>query len=314
LYLIAEAFLSQNVIVIQKNPRYPVISMAPQLQKTPIRVTLPEFGISAFTSRHASDFRMPEISNEYDKLCFVDAGAGDLVFSGKKISIRAGTILHIPSEMRHQFVDNADAPLTLSVLCIDPASLTDVADREIWDEFVELLPVDRQFSVANAYFETEVRRLFRSLILELGQQRVGRDIMVRALAVQLLVMTRRILEEQSLGQRHQPSPAFLSSIAEVDDRFADLLQIRELAERAGMCYRSYTETFRRYKGMTVTQYITQRRLEFSQRRMLETGDILGSALASGFRDLSHFYRIFKRHIGRTPREYIRLNNIATSQT
>jgi AraC-like DNA-binding protein len=288
--------------------------MAHELQKTPVCVTLPEFGISAFTSRHASDFRMPEIANEYDKLCFVDAGAGDLVFSGKKMAIRAGSILHIPSEVKHQFVDNADAPLTLSVLCIDPASLTDVADRQVWDQFVELLPMGRQFSVSNAYFETEVRRLFRSLILELGQHRVGRDTMVRALAVQLLVITRRILEEQSGEQQHQPSPSFLSSIAEVDDRFADSLQIKDLAARAGMCYRSYTETFRRYKGMTVTQYITQRRLEFSQRRMLETGDILGSALASGFRDLSHFYRIFKRHIGRTPREYIRLNNIASSQT
>jgi AraC-like DNA-binding protein len=288
--------------------------MTHQLQKAPVRVTLPEFGISAFTSRHASDFRMPEIANEYDKLCFVDAGAGDLIYSGKKMSIRAGSILHIPSEVKHQFVDNADEPLTLSVLCIDPASLTDVADRQVWDQFVELLPMGRQFSVSNAYFETEVRRLFRSLILELGQHRVGRDTMVRALAVQLLVITRRILEEQSGGQQHQPSPSFLSSIAEVDDRFADSLQIKDLAARAGMCYRSYTETFRRYKGMTVTQYITQRRLEFSQRRMLETGDILGSALASGFRDLSHFYRIFKRHIGRTPREYIRLNNIATSQT
>lgn len=286
--------------------------MAHPLQKTPVRVTLPKFGISAFTSRHAADFRMPEIANEYDKLCFVDDGVGDLIYIGKKMSIRAGGILHIPSEVRHQFVDNADAPLTLSVLCIDPTSLTAVADRQVWDQFVKLLPMGRQFSVSNAYFEAEVRRLFRSLILELGQHRVGRDAMVHALAVQLLVITRRILEEQSGGQQHQPSPSFLSSIAEVDDRFADSLQIKDLAARAGMCYRSYTETFRRYKGMTVTQYITQRRLEFSQRRMLETGDILGSALASGFRDLSHFYRIFKRHIGRTPREYIQLNNIPTT--
>jgi AraC-like DNA-binding protein len=288
--------------------------MTHHLQNAPVRVTLPEFGISAFTSRHASDFRMTEISNEYDKLGFVDAGAGDLIYSGRKMAIKAGSILHIPSGVRHQFVDNADSPLTLSVLCIDPTSLTKVADRQIWDQFVEFLPMGRQFSVSNAYFETEVRRLFRSLILELGQHRVGREPMVHALAVQLLVVARRILEEQAAGQRHQPSAAFLSSIAEVDDRFADSLPIKDLAERAGMCYRSYTETFRRYKGMTVTQYITQRRLEFSQRRMLETGDILGSALASGFRDLSHFYRIFKRHIGRTPREYIRVNNIATSQT
>jgi AraC-like DNA-binding protein len=283
--------------------------MSIKLRKVPVPVSLPAFGISAFTSRHAADFRMPEVSHSYDKLCFVEAGSGALKHDAGVLKVAAGSVLRVPAHACHRFVDRAGAPLTLSVLCIDQQVMASPENRELWSQIVLHLPIGQQVAVANAYFESELRRLFRSIVLELGQERVGRVSMIHSLTVQLVVFIRRIIDEHVASHPSKPSQGFLTSVAEIDDRFADALQIKDLARRAGMCYRSYTEIFRRYKGMTVTQYITQRRLEFSQRLMLETGDIMGSALASGFRDLSHFYRIFKRHIGRTPLEYIRLHSI-----
>jgi AraC-like DNA-binding protein len=282
--------------------------MAIVLRKVPVPVSLPAFGISAFTSRHAADFRMPEVSHSYDKLCFVEAGSGVLKYDAGVLNVAAGSILRVPAYASHHFVDSVGAPMTLSVLCINQHVMASPDDCQLWNQIVSHLPIGRQVAVANAYFESELRRLFRSIVLEFGQERLGRNAMIHSLTVQLVVLVRRIVEEQLANHQSKPSQGFLSSVAEIDERFADALQIKDLARRAGMCYRSYTEGFRLYKGMTVTQYITQRRLEFSQRLMLETGDIMGSALASGFRDLSHFYRIFKRHIGRTPLEYIRLHS------
>jgi AraC-like DNA-binding protein/mannose-6-phosphate isomerase-like protein (cupin superfamily) len=278
-----------------------------KLRRIPVPVSLPPFGISAFTSRHAADFRMPEVSHSFDKLCFVEAGSGVLDYGTGVLNLEAGSLLLVPAHTSHRFVDCVKAPMTLSVLCINQQVMASPDDRDLWRQVASHLPMGRRVAVSNVYFEGEVLRLFRSIILELGQERVGRNAMIHSLTVQLLVLIRRIIEEQLASPQLQPSHGFLSSVAEIDDRFAQALKIKDLAQRAGMCYRSYTESFRRYKGMTVTQYITQRRLEFSQRRMLETGDIMGSALASGFHDLGHFYRIFKRHIGRTPLEYIRLN-------
>jgi AraC-like DNA-binding protein len=277
-------------------------------RRTPVVVSMPPLGISAFTSRHASEFRMPEMSHSFEKICLVEAGSGELQYGTERLGIATGFILRVPAQQQHRFVDFFDSPMTLSVLCVETSAMASPLEVvELWQELVGLMPIGKPLLVPNAYLESELRRLFRCITLELGLARAGREAVLFALAIQLLVLLRRIAEDQPTCRVQQPSPAFLSSVAELEDRFADPLQIKELAKCAGMCYRSYTENFRRHKGMTVTQYITQRRIEFSQRRMIETGDILGSALESGFRDLSHFYRIFKRYVGHTPLEFIRFN-------
>ena len=252
---------------------------------------------------------MPEMTHPFEKLCLVEAGVGELQYGAERIEIATGLILRVPAHSPHRFVDYSGAPMTLSILCVESKTMSapkNVAD--LWREIVNLLPLGKPSLVTNVYQKSEIRRLFRAITLELGQVRVSREAAVFALAIQLIALMRRIAEDQPLCRTHEPSAAFLASVAELDDRFADAMPIKDLADRAGMCYRSYTEYFRRYKGMTVTQYVTQRRIEFSQRRMIETGDILGSALESGFRDLSHFYRIFKRYVGHTPLEFIRVHS------
>jgi AraC-like DNA-binding protein len=173
------------------------------------------------------------------------------------------------------------------------------------------MSLGKRLPIPNAYWKDEYRRVFRSIILELGHSRIGREAAVLALAVQLVILIRRSADNHVEHRAPRLSAAFISTVAELDDRFADGLQIRDLADKAGMCYRSYTDNFRRYKGMTVTQYLTHRRIEFSKRRMVETRDILGSALEAGFGDLSHFYRVFKRLVGRTPQDFIRQQTNAT---
>ena len=127
--------------------------------------------------------------------------------------------------------------------------------------------------------------------------------MIQAHALHLTVLLRRAAERSRPSQQGD-GVGFAASLAALDDRLLEPLRIRDLAELAGMSYRSYTEHFRRHKGVTVTQYVTQRRIEFAKRRMLETRSILGSALEAGFRDASHFYRVFKRTTGQTPQAFL----------
>jgi AraC-like DNA-binding protein/mannose-6-phosphate isomerase-like protein (cupin superfamily) len=276
-------------------------------RNSPVLVTMPPFGISAFTSRHASDFRMPTMSHGFGKLCWVESGRGEFIFHDQRVPIGKGTLLVVPGELQHRFVDAHDAPLTLTILCVELVTLErQSAFVDAWKRLNELLTLGEILEIPNSYWDAEIQRLFRAIMLELGQTREGREAMVIAFSMQLIILVSRIATDRySVSKHNQLSPAFLASVTELEDRFADTLQISDLARRAGMCYRSYTENFRRYKGMTVTQYITQRRVEFSQRRMVETGDIMGSALEAGFGDLSHFYRTFKRHVGHTPLEFIR---------
>jgi len=282
--------------------------MITRRQHAPVFVSLPSFGISAFTSRHAPDFYMPAATHAFEKICFVEDGCGELQNADGAVEIEQGAIIRVPAELRHRFVDRPGSPMTLSVLCISPSALSALPTAtHLWRELLDRMPHGRRLQVSNSYIAAEYRRLFRSIVLELGHNRIGREAAVLAIATQLIVLVLRTADDHSPPNTSRVSIAFVSSIGELDGRFSELLRISELAEKAGMSYRAYTENFRRYKGMTVTQYVTQRRIEFAKQRMAETGDILGSALESGFGDLSHFYRVFKRQVGYTPQEFIRIH-------
>ncbi|MFL5263636.1 MAG: helix-turn-helix domain-containing protein, partial [Anaeromyxobacteraceae bacterium] len=60
----------------------------------------------------------------------------------------------------------------------------------------------------------------------------------------------------------------------------------------------------RRTGQTVTQYLAERRVDYAKRLMLETDDILFASAEAGFGDLTHFYRVFKRLTGLTPKQFI----------
>ena len=50
------------------------------------------------------------------------------------------------------------------------------------------------------------------------------------------------------------------------------------------------------------QYLSERRVAYAQERLRQTGQIMYAAVAAGFSDVTHFYRVFKRMTGMTLEE------------
>ena len=84
-----------------------------------------------------------------------------------------------------------------------------------------------------------------------------------------------------------------------------------IADVAASCYFSeyhFMRFFKKYVGMSCFDYIKNYRLEKAA-ELLESGDtsILDASLASGFHNLSYFYREFKEKYGMTPKEWVKRN-------
>jgi AraC family transcriptional regulator len=88
------------------------------------------------------------------------------------------------------------------------------------------------------------------------------------------------------------------------DRFQENLGLAEIAAEVGVHPVYLASTFRRHFGQTVGDYLRRLRVEFACKQ-LTTGraPLAEIALAAGFTDQSHFGRVFKRHLGTTPRAY-----------
>ena len=89
----------------------------------------------------------------------------------------------------------------------------------------------------------------------------------------------------------------------LDDHLAHPGCVAELAARAGLSYRAFTNQVRRLTGERVLGRILRLRLERSA-LLLRTGmPVIDAALACGFGDLSGYYRHFRTHFSMTPGAY-----------
>lgn len=92
----------------------------------------------------------------------------------------------------------------------------------------------------------------------------------------------------------------------VSERYREALSIPDIARELRVSRTHVMRQFRKIAGLTVLEYVTQRRVSCAQRLMITTDEnILDIALASGFGSLAQFYACFKRIVGQSPARYRR---------
>lgn len=86
------------------------------------------------------------------------------------------------------------------------------------------------------------------------------------------------------------------------DHFADAeLTQSTVADTFGISIYSLSRLFKNQVGIGFSEYVTGKRLEFSQRQLLLTNDSISDiARASGFLNANYFSRLFKSHFGVSP--------------
>lgn len=88
------------------------------------------------------------------------------------------------------------------------------------------------------------------------------------------------------------------------EKFTENISHREMATQAHMAPASFSRLFLRTTAKTFTQFVTEVRLGHACRLLRESDDTIAEiAFASGFSNLAHFNRMFRRHHRRSPREY-----------
>ena len=275
-------------------------------RKRPHRVHLGDRGIYIFESRHSPEFRMELVAQEFHHLYVVREGRGFIETERERLPVRENQLVYVPPHVAQRPVDDPDHPLTLIILCFYESVFGGCASAaESLRLFRRSFPAVTPFKVADNYTRLEVRSRFKAIFMEQMRQKEGSHAVILSQLIELLVfLSRTYAEHATLSPADPGAAAFAGSLRYLDEHFDRPVRIGELAELANMSYRSYTEQFRRRTGRTVTQYLAGRRVEYAQRVLRETDDILFAAAEAGFGDLTHFYRVFKKLTGLTPRQFI----------
>jgi AraC-like DNA-binding protein len=186
------------------------------------------------------------------------------------------------------------------LLCLGIEFVDDQADvGEVWRT---LLQARGGSVILGAWGQRRLENLFRHGLLEQTMAQPGWGIAVKSAAAQILVQLARVRTEKRAGDAEQ-RVAFVAR--EMEESLFDEWDLDRAAARAGMSRRAFSARFRAQTGHTFLERITELRLKHAA-QLLQQGNhsIIGAAFASGYHDLSHFYRLFRARYHMTPKMWV----------
>ena len=124
----------------------------------------------------------------------------------------------------------------------------------------------------------------------------------------MIVSINRIYEHVSAtDQLDSTNPTFarIQKVADyISKHFYEPISIASMAKMACLSIRQFTNQFKAVNGVTFTQYLHYQRIHFAQQMLADTDQkIVTICFESGFNDLAHFYRVFKKMTKISPRKY-----------
>ncbi len=100
--------------------------------------------------------------------------------------------------------------------------------------------------------------------------------------------------------------AILKAIRYIDEHLDETLSLAAVARVAGMSKFHFCRQFRNATGLLFREYLARRRIARAKELMQETGRRITEIFHYvGFKDMSHFGRVFRRLEGQLPSEYRR---------
>jgi len=270
----------------------------------PAYLPLPESGIRVFESHHSANFAMDFRRFSHHKLCWIPVGRGALEFSTSRLPLGKDELLLIPAGDEHRFVDNPAAPLTLvfvffSEQVVQESKALQLILPPLFERFQSPYPVVRMLN----YKRRAVRDIFKRMLLEQSRGGCAGTALLHVGLVDLLVHLLRG-DPASKTASVSRQQALDGTLEYIEDSFHTPIRVKDLAEMCGISSRRYSDLFKQRTGKTVVQFLSERRVAYAQERLRETGQIMYAAVAAGFSDVTHFYRVFKRMTGMTPGEYV----------
>lgn len=266
-----------------------------QGQTSPVEVRFRERGYALLESHHEEGFFMDWRGDSFPKVLMFVGGEGILEMESASFAIRAPMVYVIPQKQKHRIVDAAGKPLSVYGICLKEPPFPS-------ESLVE--------AVCGGFrMENDPRRMqrieewLRQLMAEERQQpRDFEDAQQCLISWILLELARAPKNEafQVADSRHRVE----TYIVALETEFWKNEDMDTVARTLGLSRRRFTQLFRELAGESWQKRVSGLRMRYAADLLKSSSiSIRSIAFECGYKDLSHFYRVFKQVHGMSPGQF-----------
>jgi len=226
----------------------------------------------------------------------------------ERMVLREGDIALFGSSEPHTTMQSTDGDTSQLVFQIDLRNYWDTSTLNNMQMFSEVI---RPLSSLNYIYREnrEVRDHTAALILdiyrEMNECTLGYELAVssRIKAMLLLLLrndTRKVLNMNDNRLIGKLRPA----VDYVEANLSEKLSVAEISGRLNMSYTHFIKTFKKAVGMSFTDFVVYKRIKKAEQLLLTSdASIAEVAVSVGISNLGHFYDMFRRMNGCSPKQF-----------
>ncbi|MEE1115154.1 MAG: AraC family transcriptional regulator [Eubacterium sp.] len=227
-----------------------------------------------------------------------ESGRGTLHYEGKTHTLDAGSVVLINCMEHHRYACMKGEDWVFTWLHFNGPTALGYYEEILRSGF-------RTFRDSK---EAEIGSLMRDILARTGD----RDLSTEAVLSQQIVSLLTLLLTQSMdsggegtaGALRHASPYVSKAVKICEHRFAEPLSLDEIAAEVGISKFYLAREFTRCIGMPLNEYLITARLNYAKEQLRYTGrPVADIAVDAGFRQVSHFISLFKKHEKTTPLQY-----------
>ncbi|MBQ9605684.1 MAG: helix-turn-helix domain-containing protein [Lachnospiraceae bacterium] len=247
--------------------------------------------------------------HDFCEITHVQSGFGIYYINGTEYEVEPGDIIIFNQVEPHGWVVT-ERTMEVLVLTFAPEVVADPAES-FYDEYL------KPFLYLGSHFQnlissmddktTDIYDIMEDIAREARHREKGYEGMIRSDILRILVLLMRHYEKDgepldiNLNEKKRSMKRLERAIYYINSHYMDQITLEEVAALAYMSPNYFSSYFKNVTNRNFSEYLTMLRLNRVQELFMTTDRTVASiAMECGFRNMSNFYRLYKKHIGPLP--------------
>lgn len=248
--------------------------------------------------------------HSYFEITYVRKGKGRYFVNGQEYTMDEGDIIIFNNVEPHGWT-LLEEDMHLLVMIFSPEFIAEKMsyfDHEYLKPFVERGSNFKNRIGADETVSHEIRKGIREIFLEWKERKVGYHLMIKSNVLRILTILIRTYQDESksdemLKEKKNAMKRLEQAMAYIDSHYCEKITLDEVASAAYMSSNYFSTYFRKVTDISFSEYVTRLRIFHARELLKETErSVTEIAMECGFNNLSNFYRLYKKYVGKPPRE------------